>query len=89
MSVYEADAGHGDWGEYHRPQAATDTLTFTAPAANGSYEMRLYSADPGDNTPDNDYTRAYHAPGNDNRNADNYAYNTDYLSNYQQGDERL
>ena len=47
VSVYEADAGHGDWGEYHRPQAATDTLTFTAPAASGSYEMRLYSADPG------------------------------------------
>jgi len=47
VSVYNAGAGHGEWNEYKYPQSETDTLTFTAPSTNGSYEMRLYRADPG------------------------------------------
>jgi hypothetical protein len=44
VGIYEAGAAHDEWGEYHYPQAGTDTLNFTA-RENGSYEMRLYRAD--------------------------------------------
>ncbi len=45
VSIYKAGASHNAWGDYDHPKAGTDTLTFTAPSKNGSYEMRLYSAD--------------------------------------------
>ncbi len=45
VSIYKAGAPHNEWGDYDHPKAGTDTLTFTAPLKNGSYEMRLYSAD--------------------------------------------
>ena len=45
VSIFKAGSAHNAWGEYHKPQAATDTLTFTAPSESGSYEMRLYSKD--------------------------------------------
>ena len=45
VSIFKAGAAHNTWGEYHKPQASTDTLTFTAPSESGAYEMRLYSKD--------------------------------------------
>lgn len=44
VGIFKKGARHDEWGKYYYPNAGSDTLTFTAPAESGDYEMRLYSA---------------------------------------------
>jgi len=45
ISIYKAEASHGEYGDYQYPNSGEGDLIFKAPIDAGDYEMRLYSRD--------------------------------------------
>lgn len=45
VSIYRAGAAHSEYMSWHRPEAGSSQLGFTAPSELGAYEMRLYRKD--------------------------------------------
>ena len=45
VAIYNAGAEHHEYRQYLYPQAGDDALDFTAPSADGKYELRLYRQD--------------------------------------------